>query len=117
MKGLLTNYIFKFLFQDYLNIKDGDILKCSDDLFMFDSSNGNQNRLKQYFSYNGFWNYIKAKKGSILSFETKKFVESSKFGFGNEFYKNGIKVANEKEINFYKNSLLIEKHYKIKGIK
>ena len=43
MKKLLTNYLFKFLFINELQIKDGDVLECQGDLFQFDNSNGNPN--------------------------------------------------------------------------
>ena len=102
MKKILTNYIFKFLFQNDLNIEDGDILKCNDELFIFDSSNGNPNSLKQYFSYDGFWNYIKSKNGFVFNLTTKEFVDCS------EYYKNGIEVATDEDIKCYKNYLLIE---------
>lgn len=73
IKKILTNYIFIFLFEEYTQFKNGDILECQGDLFIFDDENGNPNSLKYYFKQNGFWNYIKAKKGSIYNIDKKFF--------------------------------------------
>lgn len=105
MKKILTNYLFKFLFNKGDDWKDGDLLECQGDLFIFDSSNGNPNSMKWYFRINGFWNYIKTKKGSIYSTDKKRFLTSDDVhsqGYrGLEYYKNLIYKANEKNIKLY----------------
>lgn len=57
MKKFLTNILFKFLFYRTDNFKDGDVLECMGDLFVFDSKYGNPNSLRFYSSIDGFWNY------------------------------------------------------------
>lgn len=106
MKKLLTNYIFKFLFEKYDTFKDGDLLECQGDLFIFDDENGNPNRLKYYFKQNGFWNYIKAKDGSIYNIDSKRFLnenDNNSQGYkGLEYYKYSIREANQQEKEIYK---------------
>lgn len=108
IKNILTNYLFKFMFQNYLNnVKDGDILKCDTDLFKFDKKNGNPNPLKYFIpSINGFWNYIKAKEGSVYNTSKDEFSDNICQGYkGLEYYKNGIYYATEEEIEIYNKAL------------
>jgi len=107
MKKLLTNYMFRFLFEKGRNgYKNGDLLECQGDLFIFDDENGNPNSLKYFFKQNGFWNYIKAKDGSIYNLDKERFLNSddcNSQGYkGLEYYKNSIREANEQEIEIYK---------------
>jgi len=108
MKKILTNYIFKFLFEKYETFKDGDILECQGELFIFDDDNGNPNRLKYYFKMNGFWNYIKAKKGTIYNIDSSRFLndeDNNSQGYsGLEYYKNNIREATEQEKEIYKSA-------------
>lgn len=109
IKKLLTNYLFKFLFYDGDHYgdtyKNGDILECQGDLFIFDDSNGNSNKLSFYWKQNGFWNHIAAKSGSIYSTDKARFLlkndRNSQGYIGNEYYKNNIRLANQKELEFY----------------
>lgn len=104
IKILLTNYLFKFLFENNLNIKDGELLECQGDLFIYSNNNGNPNNLKYYFKQDGFWNYIKAYPKSIYNLKQKKFVNINSQGYdGFEYYKNSIRIATIKEKNLYKN--------------
>ena len=107
MKKLITNYLLKFMFVENMKIKDGAILKCGDDIFMFDDSNGNPNTLKWYFKINGFWNYIKAKENSIYRIEGDSLIKVNKLNsqgcVGLEYYKNCIWEATEYEVAIYKN--------------
>lgn len=57
MKKILTNYIFKFLFEKDETFRDGDIIECQGDIFIFDDENGNSNRLKYFINIDGFWNW------------------------------------------------------------
>lgn len=106
MKKLLTNYIFKFLFEKNLTINDGVLLECQGDLFIYDDENGNPCSLRYYFRQNGFWNYIKAKKGSIYNLERGSFLNDSDVNsqgyLGLEYYKNSIRIATEEEKEIYK---------------
>jgi hypothetical protein len=113
MKKLLTNYLFKWLFYNSLNLKDGAIVECQSDLFKFDSSGGNPNSLKIFFKINGFWNYIKAKQNSIYNIDSGKFLNHNDInsqGYkGLEFYKNNIREANQEEINIYNTAAKCQK--------
>jgi hypothetical protein len=106
IKKILTNYIFKFIFEKNLIVNNGDLLECQGDLFIYDDENGNPSSLKYYFKQNGFWNYIKAKKGSIYNLETKVFLiesdRNSQGYLGLEYYKNSIRMANKEEKEIYK---------------
>jgi len=109
MKKILTNYIFRFLFEELDTFRNGDLLECQGDLFIFDDENGNPNKLKYYFKQNGFWNYIKSKNGSIYNISNSKFlsdVDNNSQGYkGLEYYKNSsIREANEQEREIYKNA-------------
>lgn len=98
------------MFVDNLKgIKNGDILRCDNDLFMFDDSNGNPSSMANLYRFNGFWNYIKAKEGSIYDKKQQKFVDKICQGYdGLEYYKNGIYKASKKDINLYKNAVLLD---------
>lgn len=95
------------MFDNYLHIKDGDLLICNDQVFKFDSENGNPNSLKWFFKYDGFWNYIKAHENSIFDLELNHFItkdEVNSQGYkGLEFYKNAINVPSKKIIEMYNN--------------
>lgn len=108
-KNILTNYLFKFLFEKSNPFKNGDLLECQGDLFIYDDSNGNPNNLKYYFKQNGFWNYIRAKEGSIYNVDKKRFISESETNsqgyIGLEYYKNSIGMASEYENEIYKKSI------------
>jgi hypothetical protein len=80
MKKILTNYIFKFLFEKCDMFKDGDLLECQGDLFIFDD-------------------YIRAKKGTIYNIDSGLFINNEN---GLEYYKNNIRKATEQEKEIYK---------------
>jgi hypothetical protein len=105
MKKILTNYVFKFLFENNLLANDGDLLECQGDLFIYDDENGNPGSLRYYFRQNGFWNYIKAKKGSVYCLERKVFLgesdRTSQGYLGLEYYKSSIRMATEEEKELY----------------
>lgn len=107
----LTNCIFKFLYYsdcyDHKNdrIKNGDILCYEDsDLFEYDDSNGNINKLNRYYRKNGFWNYIKSKHKMVYNIENNEWTKMNSQGYnGGEYYKNGdFRKATEKEIKMYR---------------
>lgn len=107
IKKVLTNYIFRFLFwNDIEAFKNGDLLECEGELFIFDDSNGNSNWLKKFYpKINGFWNYIKAKEGSIYNIDNRELNSkvNSQGCSGNEYYKNSIRHATEEEKKIYEN--------------
>ena len=105
IKNILTNYLFSFLFEKYLSVKNGDLLKCQDEIFIFDDENGNPNNLKNFYKQNGFWNYVKAKEGSIYNMDKNRFItndETNSQGYnGLEYYKNCIDEPTEEERIIY----------------
>ncbi len=105
--NILTNYIFKFLFEnDDDNIKHGDILVVGDDLFEFDNENGNINKLKKYYKPDGFWNSIKIEGGLVYNMTEKRWTNKNCQGYtSGEYYKNGIRKANSSEIELYTSEL------------
>jgi hypothetical protein len=105
--NILTNFVFKFLFEKtYENFKHGDILVVGDDLFEFDDENGNINSLKDYYTKNGFWNYIKIKEGMVYNMTDKRWSNKNCQGYTNgEYYKNGVRKASRAEIELYKAEL------------
>lgn len=62
--------------------------------------------MKYYFKQNGFWNYIKAKKGSIYNIDKKKILNENNLNsqgyLGLEYYKNSIRLATNVEKEIYK---------------
>ena len=111
IKKILTNYIFSFLFWNdpEWKIKDGELLECQGDLFLFDDSNGNPNWLKNFYKRDGFWNYIKAKDNSIFNIDNNlKNPKLNSQGFKNgDYYKNSIIKATKEEIKIYETRTIL----------
>jgi len=105
IKNILTNYIFKFLFEKPW-YKKGDYITLGDEIIVkLDDSNGNLGNLKYYFKLNGFWNYYSAENNIGVNKLYNKVINTEHHSC---MYKNCNDLATKEEIDLY-NKIVNEK--------
>ena len=109
IRNILTRFIFRFMFDRWWSVKNGTLLECQGDLFIFDDTNGEPGNLKWYFNTNGFWNYIRFKEGSIYVIDEDRFRTVDEYnsqGYsGLEYYKNSINNTTPEQIELYNDAV------------
>lgn len=53
------------------------------------------------YDIDGFWNWLKVKKGSQYNIDKKRFIKENEEEYNTEYYKNSYRKATEKEKQNY----------------